>query len=181
VIIENFRPETMERFGSATTARATNPGLDLVLGHASAPARARRARYDLLIQAVGGLMSYRPADGREQGRVPVVDVLAGLFATIGILGALTSASRGVGQVSSLAALAVAARRAGQPVGGFVGAQRFRGDGQPPSSVAPYESFHASDGDAGDRDRQRPPVNRACARPRVDGLATDPRFATNTGR
>jgi len=54
--------------------------------------------------------------------VAVGRLLAGLFATIGSSPRSTSAYRsGVGQRVEVSLLAVAARRAGQPVGGFVGA------------------------------------------------------------
>ncbi len=187
VIIENLRPGTMERFGLGhDELAATNPGLiSCSITGFGAGAGATLPGYDLLIQAVGGLMSITgPADGPpSKVGVAVVDVLTGLFATIGILAALNERARsGVGQRVEVSLMASLLAGLANQSTGFVGAGSVPGlMGNRHPSVAPYESFHASDGElviAIGNDRQ---FAALCRELGVDGLATDPLFATNTGR
>jgi hypothetical protein len=92
VLVENFRPGVTERFGlDYDTLRERNPRLIYcsITGFGAGKG-AVLPGYDLLVQALGGLMSITgPADGEPQKvGVALVDVLAGLFSTIGILAAL---------------------------------------------------------------------------------------------
>ena len=92
VVVENFRPGVMARFGlDFESLRRENPGVVYcsITGFGSG-AGARLAGYDLLVQAVGGLMSITgPADGEpSKVGVALVDVLAGQNAFSGILLAL---------------------------------------------------------------------------------------------
>ena len=92
VIVENFRPGVMDRLGLGyEPLRAEQPGLIYcsITGF-GAGAGAELPGYDLLVQALGGLMSITGAPDGEPQKVGValVDVLAGLFATVGILAAL---------------------------------------------------------------------------------------------
>jgi crotonobetainyl-CoA:carnitine CoA-transferase CaiB-like acyl-CoA transferase len=102
VVVENFRPGLMAGFGlDYDELRADNPGLIYcsITGFGRGPG-ADLPGYDMLIQAVGGLMSITGEPDGEPQKVGVamVDVLAGLFATVGILAALNHrASTGEGQ------------------------------------------------------------------------------------
>lgn len=95
VVIENFKPGTMEKFGLGYEAvAAENPGVVYcsISGFGDAAGRDLPG-YDLLVQAVGGLMSITgqsDADGGEPTKVGValVDILTGLNAVIGIQAAL---------------------------------------------------------------------------------------------
>src|SRR5262249_22661049 len=92
VIVENFRPGVMARLGLGyETLAAAKPGLVYcsITGF-GAGAGADLPGYDLLVQALGGLMSITGSPDGEPQKVGValVDVLAGLFATVGILTAL---------------------------------------------------------------------------------------------
>ena len=97
VLVENFRPGAMERLGLGYDAlSADNPRL--VYCAISGFGRGRGVPgglIDFLVQAVGGLMSITgPADGEPtKVGVAVVDVITGLFATIGILAALAERER----------------------------------------------------------------------------------------
>ena len=100
VVIENFRTGTMERFGLGYDQLA-RPGLVYcsVTGF-GAGAGADIPGYDLIVQAVGGLMSVTgdAESGPTKAGVAVVDVIAGLHATIGIQAALRHRDRtGEGQ------------------------------------------------------------------------------------
>src|SRR4029077_4611422 len=92
VLVENFRRGGMVRFGLGyEELSAANPALVYcsITGFGRG-AGAALPGYDLLIQALGGLMSITGTpDGEPQKvGVAVVDVLSGLFATVGILAAL---------------------------------------------------------------------------------------------
>ena len=88
VVVENFRPGVMDGLGLGyADLRAGNPGLIYcsITGFGRG-AGAELPGYDLLVQAVGGLMSITGEPGGEPQKVGValVDVLAGLFSTVGI-------------------------------------------------------------------------------------------------
>ncbi|MEO3805005.1 CoA transferase [Nonomuraea sp. B1E8] len=92
VLVENFRPGTMDRLGLGYDAlRALNPGLVYcsITGFGSG-AGAGLPGYDLIVQAVGGLMSVtgEPDGPGTKAGVALVDVITGLHAALGILAAL---------------------------------------------------------------------------------------------
>jgi crotonobetainyl-CoA:carnitine CoA-transferase CaiB-like acyl-CoA transferase len=187
VVIENFRPGVMEDFGLAySDLAAINPHLI----YCSITAFGRRGGaampgYDLLVQALGGLMSVTgEPDGEPQKvGVAVVDVLAGLFATAGMLAALLHRQKtGEGQhvevdlLSSLLASLVN-QGAAYTIAGVVPGRL----GNAHSSIAPYELMRTAGGDlvlAVGNDRQFASLCSAVGRPQ---LATDPRFARNNDR
>ncbi len=187
VVVENFRPGVMDRLGLGyDDLRAENPGLVYcsITGF-GAGAGAALPGYDLLVQAVGGLMSITGTPDGEPQKVGValVDVLAGLFSTVGILAALRHRdATGEGQrvevdlLSSLLAGLVnqgAAYTAGGVVPGRMGNQH--------PSIAPYELLPCADGDlvlAVGNDRQFAALCAVAGRPE---LAEDTRFATNSAR
>src|SRR5690349_4237798 len=112
VVVENFRPGVMERLGLGwEELHADDPALVYcsITGFGSGGGAALTG-YDLLVQAVGGLMSITGSPDGEPQKVGValVDVIAGLFASVGILAALRHRDRtGEGQrveVSLLSAL-----------------------------------------------------------------------------
>ncbi|WP_435971776.1 CaiB/BaiF CoA transferase family protein [Streptomyces sp. Qhu_M48] len=187
VLVENFRPGTMERLGLGyEEVRAANPGLVYcsVTGFGTGEG-ARLPGYDLLVQAMGGLMSVtgEPDGPGTKAGVALVDVVTGLHAGLGILAALRHRERtGEGQrveVSLLSSLLSAlTNQASAHLGAGV-VPRAMGNRHP--SIAPYEVFEARDRPlvlAVGNDRQ---FRALCARLGLPGLASDPRFATNTAR
>ncbi|MDO8186204.1 CoA transferase [Conexibacter sp. JD483] len=189
VVVENFRPGVMARLGlDHATLAAANPGLvyATITGFGATGAGAAMPGYDLLVQAVGGLMSVTgAADGDPQkAGVALVDVIAGLFTTTGILTALRHrAATGAGQkvevdlMSSLLAALVNQASAYTAAGAVPGRM---GNAHP--SIAPYELFTAGAGTrlvlAVGNDRQ---FQRLCELLGAPSLATDPRYATNPAR
>ncbi|MBB4663309.1 CaiB/BaiF CoA transferase family protein [Conexibacter arvalis] len=189
VVVENFRPGVMARLGlDHATLAAANPGLvyATITGFGSSGAGAAMPGYDLLVQAVGGLMSITgPADGDPQkAGVALVDVICGLFAANGILAALRHrTATGEGQLvevdllSSL--LAALVNQASAYTAGGVVAGRM-GNAHP--SIAPYELFSAGAGTqlvlAVGNDRQ---FGKLCELIGAPELAADERFATNPAR
>jgi CoA:oxalate CoA-transferase len=98
VLIENFRPGVLDRLEYGwETVHEKNPGLVYCsisgFGH-SGPYESLPA-YDLVVQALSGLMSVNGAEGGPPTRlgVSIGDLGAGLFATIGICAALTERAR----------------------------------------------------------------------------------------
>jgi crotonobetainyl-CoA:carnitine CoA-transferase CaiB-like acyl-CoA transferase len=187
VVVENFRPGVMEGLGlSGPQLRAERPELVYcsITGFGAGEGAALPG-YDLLIQALGGLMSITGAAGGEPQKVGValVDVLAGLFASVGILAALRHRERtGEGQlveVNLLSSLLAALVNQGSAftAGGAV-PQRM-GNAHP--SIAPYELLATADGElvlAVGNDRQ---FAALCAVLEAPELASDPRFTTNADR
>ena len=187
VLIENFRPGVMERFGLGFDAvRAVNPGIVYcsITGFGTG-AGASLAGYDLLVQAVGGLMSITgdPEGSAAKAGVALVDVLCGQNAVAGILLALRERDRtGRGQrveinllqslLSALTNQAASTLATGIP-------PRRLGNEHP--SIAPYALFRAADRElviAVGNDKQFRALAEALG-PRP--LATDPRFLRNTDR
>jgi len=187
VVVENFRPGVMDRLGLGyDDLRADNPGLIYcsITGFGGGGGAALPG-YDLLVQALGGLMSITgTAEGEPQKvGVALVDVLAGLFSTVGILAALRHREAGgpgqrveVDLLSSLLAALVnqgSAYTAGGVVPGRMGNEH--------PSIAPYELLRCADAElvlAVGNDRQFAAVCQVVERP---GLAADERFITNSAR
>jgi crotonobetainyl-CoA:carnitine CoA-transferase CaiB-like acyl-CoA transferase len=184
VVIENFRPGVMARFGlDEPTLRARRP--ELVYCRIAGLGKGEVAGYDFLAQAVGGLMSIT---GEPDGQplkvgVAVVDVMAGLHATIGILAALRHRDRtGRGQLVevdllSTSLFALANQASGYLTGGAVPGRL--GNRHP--SIAPYETLRAADGPlvvAVGNDGQ---FRTLCEELGASPLADDERFATNAER
>jgi crotonobetainyl-CoA:carnitine CoA-transferase CaiB-like acyl-CoA transferase len=187
VIVENFRPGVMDRLGlGCEQLRIEDPALIYcsITGFGSG-AGAQLPGYDLLIQALGGLMSITgSADGEPQKvGVAVVDVLAGLFATVGILAALRHRdATGEGQrvdVDLFSALLAALVNQGSAFT-IAGAIPSRlGNAHP--SIAPYELLATSEGElvvAVGNDRQ---FKALCDVLGIDELGADARYARNSDR
>jgi len=187
VLVENFRPGLMAGLGLAyEDLESGNPGLVYCSITGFGPGEgARLPGYDLLVQALGGLMSVTGEPDRDPQKVGValVDILTGLFATSGILAALRHRDRsGQGQkveVSLLASLlgALVNQASAYTAGGVV--PHRMGNAHP--SISPYELYDARDGQlviAVGNDRQFRALCEAIGRPE---LAVDARFATNPDR
>jgi crotonobetainyl-CoA:carnitine CoA-transferase CaiB-like acyl-CoA transferase len=193
VLVENLRPGALARLGfDEDVLRELNPDLVhlAISGYGPDGPAADRPGYDFVIQAVAGLMSITgdsDADGGHPTKVGVAisDVVAGLFATVGILAGLLARRAGGpvrGQridVSLLAStLAVLVNQAQNALTTGTAPVR-RGNAHP--NIVPYETFATSDGEiavAVGSERQWP---RFCAAIGTPDLAADPRFATNGDR
>ncbi|MFF4253952.1 CaiB/BaiF CoA transferase family protein [Streptomyces sp. NPDC001663] len=187
VVVENFRPGTMERLGLGyEELRALRPELVYCsISGFGGGAGAAIPGYDLLVQAVGGLMSVTgTADGEPvKAGVALVDVITGLHASLGVLAALRHRdATGEGQrveVNLLGSLlsALVNQASAYAVAGVVPGRM--GNAHP--SIAPYETFPAADRPlalAVGNDRQFAALAEAVGDP---GLALDDRFRTNTDR
>ncbi len=188
VVVENFKPGGLARFGlDYDTVAAANPGVVYasISGFGSGPGGRSLPGYDLIVQAMSGLMSLTgdPDGPPYRAGISVFDVMAGLHASIGILAALHHRDRtGEGQhveanlMSS--ALSGLVNHASAVVAGDTVPFRM-GNSHP--SLFPYEPLPCSDTDlivtAGNNGQFRKLVEVLG----VPELADDPRFARNEDR
>jgi crotonobetainyl-CoA:carnitine CoA-transferase CaiB-like acyl-CoA transferase len=187
VLIENFRPGTMEKFDLGyETVSSRNPGLVYcsVTGFGR-EGGAQMPGYDPLVQAVSGLMSVTgPAEGEaSKTGVALVDVIAGLNAVNGILAALRVRERDrIGQRVEVNLLSTAlAALANQ-------ASSFLNTGDSPArmgnvhpSIEPFGTYAAGDGPlmiCAGNDNQFRELVRTLGAPQ---LAEDTRFTGNSDR
>jgi crotonobetainyl-CoA:carnitine CoA-transferase CaiB-like acyl-CoA transferase len=187
VLIENLRPGGMAKFGlDFESVRRDNPRLVYasISGFGSG-AGADVPGYDLLVQAMSGLMSLTgsPDGPGYRAGISVFDVMAGNHAVIGILGALrhrdaTGAGQRVEVNLMSSALTGLVNHSSAWVAGGVVPYRM-GNAHP--SVFPYEPFPTADHDliviaANDRQFQR-----LCAALGIPEVAEDERFLRNGDR
>lgn len=187
VVIDNFRPGIMARFGlDYETLTATNPRVIScsITGFGTGPG-ATMPGYDLLVQAMGGLMSVTgPVEGpASKVGAALVDVVTGLHALAGTQAALLERERsGRGQqvevnlLSSLLSGLVNQSSAAAATGLSPGRT---GNAHP--SIAPYEPLATAEGEivlAVGNDRQ---FQRLAATLGAPHLAEDERFRTNSDR
>ena len=196
VLVENFRPGTMERlgFGYADIA-ARHPQIVYcsISGFGQTGPRRAEAGYDAMMQAEGGLMSITGAAGGPPFRLGVAigDIATGMFAVQGILAALYARERattqgpgqaGRGQHVDIAMLdAVTALLTYQAAIAFSTGETPTRMGNRHPSIAPYDTFTAADGDfvlAVGNDEQFHRLSQVLGRPE---LAADPRFVSNAER
>lgn len=153
VLIENFAPGSLEKFGiSLERLRRENPRLVTasVTGFGRVGPDSSSPGFDLLAQAGAGMMAITgtPEGGPTKVGVAVSDLVAGCYATVGILAALTARGRtGRGghvetdlfsaTLASLINVAQSALVTGQEAG-------RHGNAHP--QIVPYRSFAASDGE-----------------------------------
>lgn len=187
IVVENFRPGTMERLGLGyDDLCSVRP--DLIYCAITGFGRGGGAAlpgYDLLVQAVGGLMSVTgtgPGHPTKVG-VAVVDVLAGLHALSGILAALAHRDRtGQGQRVDTDLLSVLLSSLVNQASGYLGAGVVPGPmGNRHPSIAPYQTFETADRPiavAVGNDKQFRAFSAVIGRPELGG---DERFTTNPAR
>ncbi len=187
VVIENLRPGGMARFGLGYASVAeTNPGVVYasISGFGSG-AGAHVPGYDLMVQAISGLMSLTgdPDGPPYRAGISVFDVMAGNHATIGILAALRHRDRtGEGQHVEVNLLSSALTGLVNHSSAWVaaGTVPYRmGNAHP--SVFPYEPLPTADDDlivTAGNDAQ---FRKLCEVLGIAGVAADPRFARNADR
>lgn len=188
VLVENFRPGTLERQGLGYEAlRAINPGLIYcsISGYGQTGPYALRPGYDFVAQAEFGLMSVTGEIDGDPQRVgsPVGDVSAGVYACIAILAALRVRDRtGKGQHIDISLLETTTSLLSNVASNYLisGEEAPRlGNGHP--NIVPYQAFRTQNGyvvvSCGN-DRLYQALCQLLGR---DDLAKDPSFATNPQR
>jgi len=188
VVVENFRPGLMASFGlDHETLAAENPGLVYcsLVAFSEEGERASRPGYDIIVQALSGLMSFTGQPGGEPTKVGValLDVIAGLYAANGIQAALLSRARtGRGRKISVSLFeASVAALVNQAANYLLGAVVPGPMGNQHPNIVPYQLFETGDRPfilAAGNDKLFRLTCEVAGRPE---LADDPAFATNEGR
>lgn len=187
VLIENFKPGGLDRFGLGyDDVRKDNPGVVYasITGFGAGAGR-EVPGYDLMVQAISGLMSLTgdPDGPPYRAGISVFDVMAGNHAVIGILAALRHRdATGEGQrveVNLLSsALTGLVNHSSAYVAGDVVPYRM-GNAHP--SVFPYEPLPTQDNDLIISAANDSQFRKLCEVLEIPDVADDPRFAANAGR
>src|SRR5690625_2698401 len=188
VVINNFKVGTMERFGlDYKTLKKINEKIIYcsITGFGETGPYRQMAGYDFIIQAMSGLMSITGTEesGPQKVGVAIVDVLTGLYATIGIQAALIERGRsGKGQKIDLS-LYDSAVSALINIGSnyLMSGEMPKLLGNEHANIVPYQTFVTNDGEmviAVGNDQQ---FKKLCMIIEQPELAHDTRFATNPER
>lgn len=192
VVLENYKTGSLAKWGLGyADLAAIRPDIIYcsITGFGQTGPRAGQAAYDFMIQAMGGLMSVTgeadgyPGAGPQKVGVPVVDLMTGMYAAIGVLAALARrAETGEGEYIDLAMLDVmVGSLANQAMNFLVSGNVPRRAGNKHPNIQPQDVFPCRDGHivvVVGNDGQYAKFCEAIGRP---DLATDPDFATNGGR
>ena len=188
VVIENFKVGGLKQVGlDYEVLSALNPRLIYcsISGFGQTGPYKNKPGYDLLVQAMGGLMSITGAPDGEPMKVgvAVADILTGLYATVAILAALTERrSSSKGQHIDLALLDVqVATLANQGMNFLTSGKVPQRHGNAHPNIVPYQAFATSDGHivvAVGNDAQ---FARFAAILGVPEISEDPRFRKNADR
>jgi formyl-CoA transferase len=192
VLVENFKVGGLAQYGlDYASLKALNPRLIYcsVTGFGQDGPYAPRAGYDLMIQAMSGMMSItgraddQPGGGPLRVGVALTDLFTGVYACSAILAALEVRHRtGVGQHIDMALLDVGMAILANQAAGFLNTgavPQRQGNSHP--SLAPYQDFPTADGAmllAIGNDGQFARFCEAAGHPE---WAADARFASNTLR
>ncbi|MDX6474977.1 MAG: hypothetical protein QOH95_488 [Gaiellaceae bacterium] len=186
VVVSNFKPGTLERFGLGyETAATVNPQVVYceISGFGERGGR-KLPGYDPLVQALGGLMSITGPPGTpSKAGVAIVDVVTALYAAVAVLAALYARRElGKGQRVTIDLLhANLAMLANQSAGWLASGEVPRALGNVHPSIEPFATYRAADGDlmiGAGNDAQFTRLATAIGAP---ALAADPRFRTNERR
>jgi len=192
ILVENFKVGGLQQYGlDYASLKVLNPRLIYcsVTGFGQDGPYAERAGYDLMIQAMTGMMSITgrsdevPGGGPQRVGVALTDIFTGVYACSAILAALEVRHRtGLGQYIDMALLDVGMAILGNQAAGFLNTGQVpKRQGNSHPSLAPYQDFQTSDGSmllAIGNDGQFARFCQVAAQPQ---WSADPRFASNTLR
>ncbi len=192
VLLENYKVGDLARYGLGyDDLKALNPGLIYcsVTGFGQTGPYKDRPGYDFMAQGMGGMMSITgerddlPGGGPQRVGTPVIDLTAGMYATIAICAALAHrAVTGKGQWIDIALLdTCVAYLANQGMNYLATGEAPGRIGNAHPNIVPYQTFRTRDGSiilACGNDNL---FNKFCEAAGCAHLAQDPRFATNAER
>jgi CoA:oxalate CoA-transferase len=191
VLVENYRPGVLAKMGfDAARLEALNPALIVgsVNGYGSTGAYVDRPAFDFIAQAMSGFMSVTGAPGEPvRAGPPIADLVAGLYAALGILAALL-ARGGPGSGGGQGQRVEASLTGGLiSMLAYFSAQYFATGALPERTgndhpvVYPYGLFHAADGDVAIAPSTQVHVRRFLEALDLAHLLDDPAFADNGAR
>jgi crotonobetainyl-CoA:carnitine CoA-transferase CaiB-like acyl-CoA transferase len=188
VVIENFRPDVKHRLGIAyEDLAAVNPRIVYasISGFGEDGPYAKRPGFDLIAQAMGGMMSVTglPGQGPVRAGIPLADLSSGLFAAIGILIALVERERsGKGQWVQTSLLgAQIAMLDFQAAAWLMEGKVYRQSGNDHPYTTPMGVYPASDGDMLIGASGQEQYRKLCEAIDAPSLFTDPQFASAEAR
>jgi crotonobetainyl-CoA:carnitine CoA-transferase CaiB-like acyl-CoA transferase len=188
IVVENFKVGGLTQYGlDYASLSALNPRLIYcsVTGFGQDGPYAERAGYDLMVQAMSGMMSItgQAEGGPTRVGVALIDLFTGVYAASAILAALEARNRsGKGQHIDMALLDVSMAILANQAAGFLNTGKVPGrQGNSHPSLVPYQDFETADGAmllAVGNDGQ---FARFCEVAGHPEWATDPRFSSNAQR
>ncbi len=192
ILVENFKFDGLRKYGlDYDSLKALNPRLIYcsITGFGQDGPYAHQPGYDFVIQAMGGLMSVTgerdalPGGGPQKAGIATSDLMAGMFATTSVLGALYERERsGKGQYIDISMLDCTVASLGvQNFNYFLSGEVPRRAGNAHPNLVPYEVFPVADGHivlAVGNDSQFRSFCLAAGRP---DLAEHPDYRTNSDR
>lgn len=188
VVVENYRPGTMEKFGLGyDELKKINPKLIYAAcsGFGATGPYTDKPAYDIIVQAMGGIMSITGEEGGEPTRVgaSVGDITAGMFTAFGVMMALFHRERtGEGQHVDVGMLDCQVAILENAISRYITSGVVPGPlGNRHPSITPFAAFTAKDGHiivGAGNDRL---WQRLCTLLGTPELIEDPRFITNGKR
>jgi crotonobetainyl-CoA:carnitine CoA-transferase CaiB-like acyl-CoA transferase len=183
VVVENFRPGVLDRLGLGyRELAAVNPALIYcsISGFGATGPYRDRGGFDLVAQAMSGIMSFTGEPGRPPVKVgvPIADLNAGLFGALGVVSAYVHRMRtGLGQLVDTSLLEGAlAYTVWESALYFAEGEVARPVGSAHRLAAPYEAFRTSDGYLTVGAANQRTWRRLCEVVERPELAEDPRFS-----
>lgn len=184
IVIESFRPGVMKRLGlDWETLHARFPRLIMgsITGYGQTGPFSDRGGFDVMVQGISGLMSITgPRDGPPHRLpIPICDLAAGLYLTIGLLAAVEARHRtGEGQFVETSLLeAATALQVYEAVHHFTTGTNPPRMGQAHRGISPYQVFPSADGHVTVGAGQQKFFEAFCQRAGLEDLIADPRFAS----
>ncbi|WMW79597.1 CaiB/BaiF CoA-transferase family protein [Undibacterium cyanobacteriorum] len=189
VVLENYKVGQLKKYGlDYESLKQLKPDLVYcsITGFGQNGPYAHRAGYDFIVQGMGGFMSLTgerddlPGGGPQKAGVAIADLMTGMYATIGVMAALTHRDRtGEGQYIDMALLDVqVAMLANMNMNYLTSGKPPKRWGNAHQNIVPYQTFATSDGHiivAAGNDGQYRKFVQVGGRPE---LADDPRFISN---
>ena len=186
ILIENYKVGGLKAYGlDYDSIRELNPAMVYcsISGFGQTGLYAKKPGYDFMIQAMSGLMSITGTEKPTKVGVAVSDLITGLYATVGILGAYTRAREtGQGEFVDVALLdSQLASLANQASNYLVSGESPGLSGNAHPNIVPYQVFETADEPivvAVGNDGQFVSLCKAIS---CEDLSVDPRFITNAVR
>lgn len=188
VLLENFSAGTLGRLGFPwEELEELNPGLVYcaISGFGQTGPASKKPAFDLILQGMGGLMSITgpPQGPPSKVGIPIADIVCGMFAAYAVMVALYDRKEtGRGQMIDTSLLdgqvSLLTFQAGRY---FTTGEAPKPEGNRHPSVAPYQTFSASDGYVNVAVGNQNLWRRFCDALGLQHLVDDPRFAENSGR
>ncbi|MFC4167768.1 CaiB/BaiF CoA transferase family protein [Teichococcus aestuarii] len=188
ILVENFKVGALAKYGLGwEQLKEKYPGLIYcsITGFGQTGPYAPRPGYDALIQAMGGVMSLtgEPEGEPQKVGIPVADLFAGLYGTIGVLAALRhKQATGQGQQIDIGMLDThVAWLANQGMNYLATGENPPRLGNQHPNIVPYQVFPTADGYMVLSIGNDPTFERFCKNFALEHLLADERYATNAAR